>query len=134
MGFLQATIQDSLSRLIVFAQDLPAAQDPPAATNSNQTDFTSMLVPIGMIVVLFYFMILRPERRKKQDLNSMVANLKKNDRVVTIGGIYGTVVTAAKDSDELTIRVDESTNTKLTQMGLYLPLKLDTTHLPLLLH
>ena len=43
----------------------------------------------------------------------MLQNLKKNDRVVTIGGIYGTVVNAQKDLDEVTIKVDESTNTKL---------------------
>ena len=40
-------------------------------------------------------------------------NLKKNDRVVTIGGIYGTVVNVQKDLDEVTIKVDENTNTKL---------------------
>lgn len=72
-----------------------------------------MWIPFVMIGILFYFMMIRPERRKRAELESMVANLKKNDRVVTVGGIFGTVVTAAKDSDELTIRVDENSNTKL---------------------
>ena len=44
-----------------------------------------------MIGVLFYLMLVRPERRKRADLDTMLKNLKKNDRVVTIGGIFGTV-------------------------------------------
>jgi preprotein translocase subunit YajC len=71
------------------------------------------LLPFIMIAVLFYFLMIRPERRKRQDLAVMLQNLKKNDRVVTIGGIYGTVVTAQKDSDEITLKVDENSNTKL---------------------
>ena len=71
------------------------------------------LSPFLMIAVLFYLLMIRPERRKRAELTAMLQNLKKNDRVVTIGGIYGTVVNAQKDLDEVTIKVDESTNTKL---------------------
>ena len=66
-----------------------------------------------MIAVLFYFLMIRPERRKRAELTAMLQNLKKNDRVVTIGGIYGTIVNAQQDLDEVTIKVDENTNTKL---------------------
>ena len=62
---------------------------------------------------LFYFMILRPERTKRNVHAELVSNLKKNDRVVTIGGIFGTVVNAQKDSEEIVIKVDESVNAKL---------------------
>ncbi len=64
----------------------------------------SFLVPFGMIAVLFYFLMIRPERRKKAELLEMLQNLKKNDRVVTIGGIYGTVVATSKDGEEVTLR------------------------------
>jgi preprotein translocase subunit YajC len=43
----------------------------------------------------------------------MLSGVKKNDRVVTIGGVYGVVTNVNRDADEVTIRVDESTNTKL---------------------
>jgi preprotein translocase subunit YajC len=43
----------------------------------------------------------------------MRANLKKNDRIVTVGGIIGTVINAPKDSDEISIRIDESSNTRM---------------------
>ena len=74
---------------------------------------TSPLIPVAVIGVLFYLMLIRPERRKRSDLNAMVENLKKNDRVVTVGGIYGTVVNAQKGSEDVSIKVDETTNTKL---------------------
>ncbi|MCK6455648.1 MAG: preprotein translocase subunit YajC [Phycisphaerae bacterium] len=65
-----------------------------------------------LIIGLFYLLILRPRRVEEQKHRSMIGALKKNDRVVTIGGMLGTVV-AVKD-DEVTLKIDESTNTKVT--------------------
>ena len=70
-------------------------------------------VPLVIIGVLFYFMLIRPERVRRVQLQQMLDNLKKNDRVLTAGGILGTVVNVQQGSDEITIKVDESTNTKL---------------------
>ena len=67
-----------------------------------------MLLVIG---VMFYFLVLGPDRRRRSEHTSMMDNLKKNDQVVTIGGIKGTV-TNVKD-DEVTIRVDETNNTRI---------------------
>jgi preprotein translocase subunit YajC len=64
-------------------------------------------------VALYYFMILRPERRKAQTVQSRLESLKKNDRVVTIGGIYGVVVNVNRESDEVTLKIDEATNAKM---------------------
>jgi preprotein translocase subunit YajC len=73
----------------------------------------TMLMPLLLIGVLFYFMLIRPEKRKQSEVARMQQNLKKNDRVVTIGGIIGVVVNAAQGSDEVTIRVDENSNTRV---------------------
>ena len=56
----------------------------------------SLLMPIVMIGVLFYLLIVRPEKRKQSDVAKMQANLKKNDHVVTAGGILGVVVNASQ--------------------------------------
>jgi preprotein translocase subunit YajC len=71
------------------------------------------LVMMLVIGVLFYFLMIRPERRKRQDTDRMLESLKKNDRVVTIGGIHGVVVNVAKGSEDVTIRVDDNNNTRL---------------------
>ncbi len=67
---------------------------------------------IGM-ALLFYFMFIRPQNRERRKQENMLKELKKNDRVVTVGGIFGVVTNIQPDSNEVTIRVDESTNTRL---------------------
>jgi preprotein translocase subunit YajC len=66
-----------------------------------------------VVVALFYFLMIRPERRKQATHRALLEGLKKNDRIVTIGGIYGVVLNVQRESDEVTIKVDESTNAKL---------------------
>lgn len=73
----------------------------------------SFLLPMVLIGVLFYFMLIRPERKKSAEAADMLKGLKKNDHVVTIGGIFGTVVNVQDGSDVVTLRVDENTNAKL---------------------
>lgn len=75
--------------------------------------FMNPLIPFLVIGLLFYFLLIRPERRKKAEMVQMLENLKANDRVVTAGGIYGTVVNVKKGSEDVTLRVDENNNTKL---------------------
>ncbi len=65
-----------------------------------------------LAMVVFYIFLFRGQGRKKKELAKMIQGLKKNDRVVTIGGIVGTVVTAKED--EIVVRVDETNNTKMT--------------------
>ena len=95
-----------LYETLVLAQAQPAAQEDPYA-------FIRFMGPMVVIFVLFYFMLIRPQKRKEQDLRQMVHNLKENDRVVTIGGIYGVVTNVQRDAERVTIRVDEGTGAKL---------------------
>ena len=69
-------------------------------------------MPLVAIIAIFYFLILRPQRKKQQETQKMLSAIKKNDRVMTIGGVIGSVV-AVSDS-EVTLKVDESANVKIT--------------------
>ena len=69
--------------------------------------------PLVFIGVLFYLMVLRPERQKQSTHKQMLTDLKKNDRVITAGGIKGIVANIQRDADEVTINVDESSGTKI---------------------
>ncbi|MBE6981277.1 MAG: preprotein translocase subunit YajC [Ruminococcaceae bacterium] len=51
-----------------------------------------LLFPILMIVVVFYFMLIRPEKKRKKEAENMRSAMKVGDRITTIGGITGTVV------------------------------------------
>jgi preprotein translocase subunit YajC len=76
-------------------------------------DMWSMLFPLVAIGVLFYFMLIRPQRREQAKHQSLLDNIKKNDRVLTIGGIYGVVTNVNREGNEVTVKVDETTNTRL---------------------
>ena len=71
----------------------------------------TLLIMMVATFVLMYFLLMRPEQRKRKEQEQLLANLKDNDHVVTIGGICGVVVSTAKSS--ITIRVDDKTGTKL---------------------
>ena len=67
----------------------------------------TMVVTFGLIIVIFYFLIIRPQRKKQKDTQSMLSTLRKGDKVATAGGIRG-VVTAVKEST-VTVKVDDNT-------------------------
>ncbi len=89
----------------------PADPNAPAARREPQGLFGSPLIFLGLMFVLMYFILFRGPRKKQQQHKQMVQSLRKNDRVRTIGGILGTVVDIKPD--EITLKVDESTNTKI---------------------
>jgi preprotein translocase subunit YajC len=70
-------------------------------------------LPVLLIIVLYVLMIQRPQKREQAARQALLKSLKKNDRVLTSSGIYGVVTSVQADADEVTIRVDEATNTKL---------------------
>jgi len=78
-----------------------------------QSLFSSPILPFALIGLVFYLMLMRPEQRKRKQQEQLLANLKKNDRVITIGGIAGTIVNASPGSTFVTLRVDDANNTRL---------------------
>lgn len=74
------------------------AQDP-----GSPAGLLSMFLPMILIVGVFYFLMIRPQRKKDKKVKDMLANLKPGDRVVTIGGIYGTIKGLREDSVILSV-------------------------------
>ena len=89
------------------------AQEAAAQQDGDPNAFFRMLLPLIIIFGLFYFLMLRPQKKKEDEFARLVADLKENDHIVTIGGIHGVVTNVQRDADRVTIRVDESTGTKL---------------------
>lgn len=102
------------SRWITLLADAAAGAAEGAEADPGAGGGLGSLLPMfAALGLLFYFMILRPQKAKEQRFRDMVAALKENDRVVTIGGIYGVVTNVQRDVDRITIRVDETNNTKI---------------------
>jgi preprotein translocase subunit YajC len=79
----------------------------------GSSNLLTALLPFAAIFVLFYFLLIRPQKREQARRQDMLGAVKKNDRIVTVGGIYGVVTNIHREADEVTIKVDEATNTKL---------------------
>jgi len=99
------TAEETTTKTIASNANAPAGPTP------TQKPFISPILFLGLMLVLFYFLIFRGPRKKQQQHRQMVQSLQKNDKIRTIGGIIGTVVDV-KD-DEITLKVDESNNIKI---------------------
>lgn len=87
----------------------PAGGAAPAAAPQDPGGFFWILIPMMLVILVLPMITGRKERKKRE---AMLASIANRDRVQTIGGIIG-VVTEVK-SDQITLRVDESSGTKLT--------------------
>lgn len=62
------------------------------APSGGGGSLTPLLFQFGLIFLIFYFLIIRPQQQRQKQLDAMLKNLKGGDRVLTTGGMYGTVV------------------------------------------
>ena len=70
-------------------------------------------LPFIAIIAIFYFLIIRPQNKKQKETKKMLEALKKGDRVVTIGGIHGTIQTVREQS--VIVRVDDNTKIEFSR-------------------
>jgi preprotein translocase subunit YajC len=100
-----------IAEMLLFAADNP----PPAPP---QAQWTALLFPAVAIGLLWYFLLLRPQKREQARRDQLLSALKKNDRVVTIGGIVGTVANLSQDGKEVTLKVDDNTRIRFLRSSI----------------
>lgn len=77
--------------------------------------FTSF-IPLILIFVIFYFLLIRPQQKKAKQHRELLSNLKKGDRVITSGGIYGTITSNVRPEDqEITLEIAEKVRVKVAR-------------------
>ena len=87
----------------------PAYAQDVSGLMSSATQF----MPLVLIFAVFYFLLIRPQQKKQKEMKSMLSALKRGDRVVTGGGILGTVSRAPKSNDEREIEIEIAPNTRI---------------------
>ena len=102
---------ESLLNSLIFAQGDAAPDEAPGG--GGVSGIGQLIFSFAVIAVMFYFMLIRPNRKREQDRKSMLATLKKNDHVVTVGGIKGIVANVKPEDDEVVLKIDEATGAKL---------------------
>lgn len=95
------------------------------AQNGNGGGAWGLLVPLIFIMLIWYLLIMRPQRREQARRQEVLSALKKNDRVVTIGGIIGTVAGFSQEgkAEYVTLKVDENTRIKMLRTAIQGPLR-----------
>ena len=86
-----------------------AADGTATTANAGLVEMLGMLLPLILMFVVFYFFLIRPQKKKDKKVKDMLAALKPGDRICTIGGLYGTV-SSIKDQD-VTITLGAQQNT-----------------------
>ncbi len=121
------------------SSELPAATAAPAATDAvadgeaavegngeageapAPPSLSGMAVPIIGMGLIFYFIVLRPQKKAKKKQEALVESLKKHDRVVTIGGIVGTIISIDTDNEEVVLEVGPDTQLRLLRRSIQGP-------------
>jgi preprotein translocase subunit YajC len=95
---------NSLLNFILMPQAQPGAKQNPY----------SMLIMLAMIVVVFYFFMIRPQQKRQKELRNFRDALKKGDKIVTTGGIYGKIVSVTDTvitidvGNDVTMKIDKN--------------------------
>ena len=87
-----------------------------AAAPAAQGSSWSMWIMLALIFVVMWFFMIRPQRKQQKELQNLRDSLKKGDKVVTIGGIYGTVAEIKEDS--VLIEVDSNVKIRVSKQAL----------------
>ena len=100
---------------VLLAQTQPAASGTtPAPAEPTGPFGMGFMFPALMAVMVLYFMLMtKPQPKATTKTSELLSNLKKNDRVVTAGGILGTVVNFRADDEFVTLRIDDSSNARM---------------------
>jgi preprotein translocase subunit YajC len=73
-------------------------------------------LPLILIVVIFYLLLIRPQQKRARQQRELVGSLETNDRVVTIGGLYGTIT--AVDDDTISLEVAPGTTITMAKQAI----------------
>jgi preprotein translocase subunit YajC len=96
------------SPFVVFAQ---AAGGAAKAAEPNPI---LQFAPLLAVPFIFYFMMLRPQQQQEKKRRELIDSLKKNDKVLTASGMYGTVISVDEKGDRVQLRLDDDGKVKIT--------------------
>jgi len=86
---------------------------PEGGAGGSGGSMVTTFITFGLIIVVFYFLIIRPQRKRDKDTKAMISAVKKGDKVVTIGGIRGTVMSVKETV--VVLKVDDNTKLELNK-------------------
>ena len=103
--------------MTIFFANLPLLMGSTGtSTTGGSGQMVTTFVTFGLVILIFYFLIIRPQNKKQKESKKMIEALKKGDKVVSIGGIHGTVV-SVKDQSTV-VKVDDNTKLEFSKSAI----------------
>lgn len=112
MGKNKSLIMGAAAALLLVGVILLGGCVPAGETNGT-TDVWTFVIFLALMFGMFYFVMVRPQRKRQQEHQKLVAELKRGDRVVTAGGIHGVIESTNEDS--IVIKVESGATIRLTR-------------------
>ena len=106
---ITTAMAESAAAPAAAAADAAATGEAAATTGTSIAALATTFLPLILIFVVFWFMLIRPQRKKDKQVKEMLNNLKAGDRICTIGGIYGTITGIKDDTVTLSVGRDNLT-------------------------
>jgi preprotein translocase subunit YajC len=101
---------DSLFGSIAYAQT--------AAVPGGASSPWASLVPIVLMIAIFYFLLIRPSQKKEKDRKKMIDALQKGDKVLTAGGMYGVVVNIKPEENIVVLKIGEGAKVEFAKSAI----------------
>lgn len=86
------------------------------AEGAGAASLVGSFLPLVIVFVVFYFILIRPQQQQQKKRREMLSQLKKGDRVITVGGLHGEI-TAVHD-DDLDVRIADKVEIRITRSGI----------------
>jgi preprotein translocase subunit YajC len=77
---------------------------------------STTFITFGLIILIFYFLIIRPQKKREKETKNMLSAMKKGDKVVSIGGIRGTIVSVKEST--VVVKVDDNTRIEFSKSAI----------------
>ena len=86
-----------------------------AGGGGQQPNSLGMFLPIILIFGIMYFLIFRPQMKKQKEQKRMIESVKKGDKIVTVGGLFGTIVGIKEKENTLIVEIAKETKVELVK-------------------
>lgn len=75
-------------------------------------------IPIVLMIVIFYFLLIRPSQKKEKDRKKMIESIQKGDKVLTVGGVYGVVAAIKPEEGIVVLKIGDNTKVEFAKSAI----------------
>lgn len=79
----------------------------PQGGEGSTGNIWGMILPFALMILVLYFLMIRPQQKRQKEHTKMLSELKKGDRIITTGGMYGTIFGFSEDENKIIIKISD---------------------------